>query len=330
MTKEEEALYSVVVANFGERQKQLLAENASLRRALGSRRGQLQGVGEDGEVGDAGVEGSDEPWLQLPLHLLSLGGMEGKAERVENALPGGNEAEEQPPKSHLHIPENTRQTDVSPSSSEDVKQERQRLVAKLDYYEETIERQAKMIERLAVGNSFATSTLADSSCADSSSLDPPSSLNLSLAELEREKEDLARRKKEVADEALNLAKERLRLREEHCRLVTPLPTNAAGVQSVLTSSDPQSSTHCASKVASSSARGAKPSDNAVLADYLVDAAKGGGVALAITNDAPTLLSAAPSSGASSSGRSTALTSVSSLTRLGTSLDATPDDVGAFV
>ena len=147
-----------MVANFGERQKQLLAENATLRQSLASlklRVGEVVGENHgDGEV--------DDPSLRLPIHLINLNQVEEQLSRVELTTNDSIAKSQEQRKSNLHIVEPER-SDVD----ETFKEEKDRLLAKMEYYEETIERQAKMIERLAMGNAAASASSAAASAASS-------------------------------------------------------------------------------------------------------------------------------------------------------------------
>ena len=163
LTKEEEALYSVVVANFGERQKQLLAENASLRQSLANLKARISEIVAGNQGSGGGDTEVDDPTLRLPIHLIRLNRLEDHLDRAE--LRSGeiisNELSRN--ESNLHIVE----TDIY-DRSQSFKEERDRLSVKMEYYEETIERQAKMIERLAMGNGVANSSAAAASFSTSS------------------------------------------------------------------------------------------------------------------------------------------------------------------
>ena len=224
----------MVVANFGERQKQLLAENTSLRQSLAHLKRRVEDVlGGNVERRIEGVarvttmlgeEEEGDPALRLPLRLLNLNDVEQKLDRINDISDRkSTDVSQSPPtKSHLHIADDkvdrcdaeTTTTTMKTNSVESV--ERERLIAKLEYYEETIERQAKMIERLAVGGSLSSSSSASSSSASSSTasssfLSVASSsfaapvedrqkeaMNLSMEDIRREREALMREKKEVS------------------------------------------------------------------------------------------------------------------------------------
>ena len=191
MTKEEEALYSVIVANFGERQKQLLAENATLRQSLArllssaanSRSEESRGEG-DGEV-------DDDPTLRLPIHLINLDRIEEKISGAGSPAGGASPPSKSHERreSHLHIV-GSEESDLDKSSKEKI----DRLSAKVEYYEETIERQARLIERLAIGNASesAASTASSFSTSASSSVcctcRPSKTTNLSLPASDLESE----------------------------------------------------------------------------------------------------------------------------------------------
>ena len=223
----------MVVANFGERQKQLLAENTSLRQSLahlkrrvddvlgGNEERRIEGVARVTTT-MLGEEEEGDPALRLPLRLLNLNDVEQKLDRINDISDRkSTDVSQSPPtKSHLHIADDkvdrcdAEKTTMKTNSVESA--ERERLTAKLEYYEETIERQAKMIERLAVGGSLtssssASSSSASSSTASSSFLSVASSsfaapvedrqkeaMNLSMEDIRREREALMREKKEVS------------------------------------------------------------------------------------------------------------------------------------
>ena len=221
----------MVVANFGERQKQLLAENTSLRQSLAHLKRRVEDVlGGNVERRIEGVarvttmlgeEEEGDPALRLPLRLLNLNDVEQKLDRINDISDRkSTDVSQSPPtKSHLHIADDkvdrcdAEKTTMKTNSVESA--ERERLTAKLEYYEETIERQAKMIERLAVGGSLSSSSSASSSSASStasssflsvasSSFAAPvedrqkEAMNLSMEDIRREREALMREKKEVS------------------------------------------------------------------------------------------------------------------------------------
>ena len=172
---------------------------------------------------------------------------------------------------------------------------------------------------------------------------------------------------QVADEALNLAKERLRLREAHYRLISPLDQRNVGdqhqsVQNTI-ADHPKSSTNSLVNESltdvAKDRKNRKPSlctDDHLLADYLVESSENllfknsfvgdarktvaetgrmtavppaafGAAAATSTASAASALVAAPTS--SLSGRSTIMTSLTSISRLNTTAESGVD-VGAIV
>jgi len=158
LTKEEEALYSVVVSNFGERQRQLLADNAILRQSLGQLKQRIESIlktgcqchiVQNGRISETESSQSERDQFQLPLDFISLNDFEKCLEKARKIVSG------------LDPEETTTATTTIIHSEEVVNSGREGanggeakdLTQKIKLYEETIERQAKMIESMKLEKS---------------------------------------------------------------------------------------------------------------------------------------------------------------------------------
>lgn len=352
LTKEEEALYSVIVANFGERQKQLLAENATLRQSLArllssatnSRSEESRGEG-DGEV-------DDDPTLRLPIHLINLDRIEEKISGADSPAGGASPPSKSHERreSHLHIV-GSEESDLDKSS----KEKRDRLSAKVEYYEETIERQARLIERLAIGNASdsAASTASSFSTSASSSVcctcRPSKTTNLSLpaSDLESEPDDRLSRgglglgtvlpldiEATVIDKSVRSART---LRDSFVRESAVSPPGNSQSDGLLanylfvSSTQPVAPSKSSPALSTIATGGKHTASSIATGGKLAAASIATGGKHAAASIAPASSSTSITLGANrigSSGRSS-ITSISSLSRTNSTVDAS-DEAGAFV